>query len=162
MTVMTIGEVARRAHVGIETIRYYEREGLVPEPERSDAGYRQFPPETLQLLDFITHAKRLGFSLKEIRELLALRVDHTAADACDDMRRHAEIKLEEVRERINSLRLLKQLDIFLKSKNPVSPVAGNLLEYVVFEENLYKIVGCFWGETRKELHILHVYDRFFK
>ena len=106
---LTVGEVARRAGIGVETIRYYEREGLVPKPERSDSGYRQFPPEAVTRLRFIAHAKRLGFSLKEIAELLALRVDTPATVACEEVREHAERKLKEVQERIAALRRIEEV-----------------------------------------------------
>ena len=92
MSTLTIGQVAQRVGVGIETIRYYEREGIIPEPERSRSGYRQFSVETVDRLRFVRHAKRLGFSLKEIRELLALRIDSPTAPVCDEVRQHAERK----------------------------------------------------------------------
>ena len=109
MATLTIGEVARRAGVGVETVRYYERERLVPAPERSESGYRQFPPETVQRLLFIAHAKRLGFSLKEIAELLALRVDTPSAIACDEVRAHARRKLENVQERNAALHRIEDV-----------------------------------------------------
>lgn len=109
MKTLTIGEVAREAGLGVETVRYYEREGLVPEPERSASGYRRFPPETVERLRFIAQGKRLGFSLKEIRELLALRVDSPSADGCDEVRERAEIKLREVQDRIVALRRIEDV-----------------------------------------------------
>lgn len=69
---LTIGRLARAAGVGVETIRFYEREGLLPEPARTASGYRQYPLDTVDRLAFIRRAKHLGFSLGEIRELLAL------------------------------------------------------------------------------------------
>jgi DNA-binding transcriptional MerR regulator len=68
---MTIGALARAAGVNIETVRYYERRGLLAEPARSDAGYRQYDDEALWRLQFVARAKRLGFTLSEITELLA-------------------------------------------------------------------------------------------
>lgn len=109
METLTIGEVAREAGLGVETVRYYEREGLVPEPERSESGYRRFPPETVERLRFIAHGKRLGFSLKEIRELLALRIDTPSEDACDEVRERAQIKLREVQNRIAALRRIEDV-----------------------------------------------------
>ena len=106
---LTIGEVARRAEIGVEKIRYYEREGLIPEPDRTESGYRQFPPDTVARLRFIAHAKRLGFSLKEIAELLALQIDTPATAACEEVREHAETKLREVRERIAALRKMERV-----------------------------------------------------
>jgi DNA-binding transcriptional MerR regulator len=71
---LTIGQLAKQASVNRETVRYYERRRLLQRPSRSIAGYRVFSDEALQRLRFIRHAKSLGFSLEEIRELLALRV----------------------------------------------------------------------------------------
>ena len=69
---MTIGRLARSAEVGVETIRFYEREGLLTAPARTTSGYRQYPPEAVARLGFIRRAKSLGFSLAEIRVLLQL------------------------------------------------------------------------------------------
>lgn len=69
---LTIGRLARAAGVGVETIRFYEREGLLPAPARTASGYRQYPLDTVDRLGFIRRAKHLGFSLGEIRELLGL------------------------------------------------------------------------------------------
>jgi DNA-binding transcriptional MerR regulator len=70
---MTIGELARRAGVGVETVRYYQRRGLFPEPPRSPRSTREYSPEALELLRFIRRARGLGFTIKEIERLLALR-----------------------------------------------------------------------------------------
>ena len=86
---LTIGRVARQAGVGVETVRFYERRGLIDEPPRRQSGYRQFPEETVRRIRFIKRAQELGFSLREIKELLALldvpvvlrRVDVPPADA---------------------------------------------------------------------------------
>src|SRR5579875_1864070 len=72
---LTIGAVARRAGVGIDTIRYYERQGLLPEPQRRASGYRDYRTDVVERLRFIRRAKDLGFTLEEIRELLALSSD---------------------------------------------------------------------------------------
>ena len=72
MKTMTIGQVAREAGIGIETVRFYEREGLLEKPARRESGYRQFEAEAVVRLRFIKQAQRLGFTLREIRELLAL------------------------------------------------------------------------------------------
>ena len=70
---MTIGELARRAGVGVETVRYYQRRGLFPEPPRQPRGFREYPNEALELLRFIRRARGLGFTLREIERLLSLR-----------------------------------------------------------------------------------------
>ena len=72
MKAMTIGEVAKAAEIGVETVRFYEREGLIAEPPRRRSGYRQYPADTVRRLRFIRRAKELGFTLAEIGELLDL------------------------------------------------------------------------------------------
>ncbi len=106
MRSMTIGQVARRASVGIETVRFYEREGLLEEPARRESGYRQYQEEAVSRLRFIRRAKELGFSLKEITELLALRVD--PATTCSEVRTTAEAKIADVEEKIQALQRIKQ------------------------------------------------------
>lgn len=69
---LTIGRLAKAAEIGVETIRFYEREGLLDEPPRTASGYRLYPSGVVQQLGFIRRAKVLGFTLAEIRELLAL------------------------------------------------------------------------------------------
>ena len=85
MKSLTIGKLARASRVNIETIRFYERKGLLPNPPRSEAGYRLFPEETLERVRFIRNAKELGFSLKEISELLSLRLGPKST--CADVQR---------------------------------------------------------------------------
>ena len=72
---MKIGEFAHDAGVNVQTVRYYERRGLLPEPDRRPSGYREYGPDALDRLHFIKRAQELGFTLTEIRELLALRLD---------------------------------------------------------------------------------------
>ena len=72
---LTVSKVAKAAGVNIQTLRYYERRGILPEPERSDAGYRLYEPETISRVRFIKHAQDFGFTLEEIRELLELRIE---------------------------------------------------------------------------------------
>lgn len=105
METLTIGEVARRAGVGVETIRFYEREGLIAEPRRRPSGYRQYPAEAVQRVRFIRHAKELGFTLKEISELLSLRVDPQST--CADVRQRARTKIGVIQEKIESLATMK-------------------------------------------------------
>jgi MerR family transcriptional regulator, copper efflux regulator len=68
-----IGEVARRADVNVQTLRYYERRGLLPSPARRPSGYREYSPDTVRLVRFIKRAQELGFSLHDVGELLELR-----------------------------------------------------------------------------------------
>mgnify|MGYP000641173190 CR=1 FL=1 len=106
MESLTIGRVARRAEVGVETVRFYEREGLIDKPPRRNSGYRQYPEEIVHRLRFINRAKELGFTLKEIKELLALRLDPETT--CADVRRRAEAKIDDIEEKINLLQRMKE------------------------------------------------------
>jgi MerR family transcriptional regulator, copper efflux regulator len=120
---MMIGEVARRAEVGVETIRFYEREGLVPEPPRTPAGYRQYPEEIVWRLRFIQHAKRLGFSLREIEELLSLRLAAGASVA--DVEARATAKIQEIDDRIRDLgRMRTSLASLVEACSGSGGVAG--------------------------------------
>ena len=101
----TIGQVAERSGIGIETVRFYERKGLIAEPPRTDSGYRQYPEDVVVRLRFIRRAKELGFALKEILELLSLRVNPDTT--CADVRKQAEFKISDVEERIRALRRIK-------------------------------------------------------
>lgn len=108
---LTIGFLARAADVNLETIRYYQRFGLINEPVKPLDGYRIYPPETVDRLRFIKRAKQLGFSLKEITELLDL-----GEGRCDDIRIRAETKRAHVNEQIKDLNKLKNtLDTLIKS-----------------------------------------------
>jgi MerR family mercuric resistance operon transcriptional regulator len=105
MQTLTIGQAAREAGIGVETIRYYERQGLVESPARTRSGYRRFTPDVIRRLRFIQRAKRLGFTLSEIGDLLALRVD--PGTSCADVRRRTAHKIAEVDERIIELRRMR-------------------------------------------------------
>src|SRR5713226_3966575 len=98
---LTIGELAERAHVNRETVRYYERRRLLPRPSRSISGFRVFTDDSVRRLRFIRHAQELGFSLNEIRELLALRVK--SVDTCDRVREQAEAKIVDIKKKIKAL-----------------------------------------------------------
>ena len=106
MEILTIGQVARRAGVGVETVRFYERQGLLEEPPRRASGYRQYPEQVVARLHFIKRAQRLGFSLKEISELLLLRVDsHTS---CEEVRQRTEAKIASVERKLVELQRMRQ------------------------------------------------------
>jgi MerR family copper efflux transcriptional regulator len=102
----TIGKLARLSGFGVETIRYYERERLVREPPRRASGYREYPEDALVRLRFIRHAKDLGFSLKDIKDLLELRVAPGAT--CAGVRKRAEAKIADVRAKQKRLRQIEQ------------------------------------------------------
>src|SRR5688572_6021621 len=97
MEAFTIGELARQAGVGIETVRFYERQGLLEEPKRRASGYRQYDVEAVAVLRFIRRAKELGFTLREIKALLALRLDDSASRA--DVREQAKAKVADIEAR---------------------------------------------------------------
>lgn len=102
---LTIGHVARRAGVNVETIRFYQRRELLPLPPRPESGHRSYPEETVARVRFIKHAQELGFSLAEISELLSLRME--AGVSCADVKRRAQVKLADVETRMQSLRKMK-------------------------------------------------------
>lgn len=106
MKTITIGQLAKRASVGIETVRFYEREGLLEEPERRASGYREYHEEVVRRLLFIRRGKELGFSLKEIKQLLALRVDGRAR--CSAVEKQAEAKLSDIEEKIRQLQRIRR------------------------------------------------------
>ncbi len=102
---LRIGEVARRAGVNIQTLRYYERRGLLRKPPRTSSGYRQYPSEVVRLIRFVKRAQELGFTLKEIKELLRLRSDQRAS--CSEVRAAAAVKLRDINNRIEALRRMR-------------------------------------------------------
>jgi MerR family transcriptional regulator, copper efflux regulator len=102
---LTIGEVAKQAQVRIETLRYYEKTGLIASPPRSESNYRLYSQETVWRVQFIKRAQELGFSLKEIMELLALRA--TPETPCSDIRRRALDKITTIDEKIGALNAMK-------------------------------------------------------
>ena len=102
---LTTGKLAKRGGVNLESIRFYEREGLLPAPPRTASGYRKFPPDSVRRVRFIKRAQDLGFTLREIKELLSLRVD--PAGSCADVRRRAEAKLQDIGRKIHDLRRMQ-------------------------------------------------------
>ena len=103
---MTIGAVAKRAGVGIDTIRYYERERLLPPPRRRASGYRDYDVVAVDRLRFIRRAKQLGFTLDEIRELLALSTDHVRG--VRDVKHRAQMRLAAIEQRIHELQRVRR------------------------------------------------------
>lgn len=97
----TIGEVARRVGIGVETVRFYERQGLIKAPPRSAAGYRLYPDEAVERLRFVRRAKELGFTLSEIGVLLELRV--RTRSPCGEVKALAGARLADVEARIADL-----------------------------------------------------------
>lgn len=103
---LTIGQLAKETGTHVETIRYYERQGLIAEPPRRASGYREFPPEYVERIRFIKRAQTLGFTLREISELLALADGNPA---CKDIRKFAEEKVEDIETRIRDLQKIKEV-----------------------------------------------------
>lgn len=106
MTFLRTGEVARQAEVNVETLRFYERQGILPEPPRRESGYREYPPETVDLIRFIKRAQELGFSLKEIRGLLELR--QGPRHATGQVPRLVRAKIAEIEHKIHDLEAMSQ------------------------------------------------------
>lgn len=108
---LTIGGLARRGRVNVQTVRYYERRGLLSTTQRSEAGYRLYGPEASHALRFIRNAQSLGFTLTEISDLLRLRIGR--GTRCGQVKRRAETRLKVVRGKIAVLkgmeRALKRL-----------------------------------------------------
>lgn len=102
----TIGQLAKKAQVNVQTIRFYERRGILKPIRREDSGYRKYDGESLKRLHFIRQAKELGFSLKEIQDLLNLRI--RSVETCDRVRNKASAKLEEIRKKISQLKGLEK------------------------------------------------------
>lgn len=106
MVSLRTAEVGRLAGVNIETLRFYERKGLLPEPPRRASGYREYPPESVDRVRFIKRAQELGFSLREVKELLNMRQVPRAKAA--SVRRLAEAKLAEIEHKIRDLEAMRK------------------------------------------------------
>ncbi len=106
MKPLTIGKVAERAGVGIETVRFYEREGLLDKPTRSASGYRLFDDQVVRRLEFIRRAKELGFTLNEIKEILSLRVG--PGTCCEEVKAKADLKIADIEIKVATLRKMKK------------------------------------------------------
>ncbi|MBI2497836.1 MAG: heavy metal-responsive transcriptional regulator [Opitutae bacterium] len=111
---MTIGELAKKAGVNAQTIRYYEREGLLPEAHRwPDSGYRDYDKDALAQLRFIRSAKDLGFTLREIKELLEMRV--LPGESCVEVRQMIGAKLADLDRRMSEMRRLRRTLVKLET-----------------------------------------------
>lgn len=106
ITTYKIGEVAGRANVPRETVRYYEKRGLIPKPDRRRSGYRIFTQRHIDQIKFIKRAQQLGFTLSEIKELLELRVDEETS--CSEIKQEAQQKYKDVSRKIEDLQRIKK------------------------------------------------------
>lgn len=118
---LTTSEVARQGGVNLESIRFYERERLLPKPPRTASGYRMFTPDDVRRVRFIKRAQELGFSLREIKELLALRFEPDTS--CGDVLKRAETKLSDIDQKISDLRRMRKV---LARLTTACPGRGNL------------------------------------
>ncbi len=118
---LLVGEVARRAGVNVQTVLYYERRGIIPQAERRTSGYREFDPQTVDLIGFIQRAQELGFTLTEITGLLELRSSTGAK--CKEVREKAVEKLDLIEIKIGRLdamrTVLRQLVRSCSGRGPV-------------------------------------------
>lgn len=105
MEALQIGEVARRAGVGVDTVRFYEREGLIQEPPRRPSGYRQYPSDTIPLIRFIKRAQDLGFTLREVEELISLRGGNGKRKK--EVRALADAKLKDIDQKLARLQAMR-------------------------------------------------------
>lgn len=102
---MTIGVLAERAGVGVETIRFYERQKLLPAPARTEGGYRAYPESAVERVRFVRRAKELGFTLEEIGQLLALQVSH--GKSCESVRKRALAKVDAIEKKLRDLSAMR-------------------------------------------------------
>ena len=114
MEKLTIGQLAKKANVNLETIRYYERRGLLLEPPRNKSGHRQYSLEEVKRTEFIKRCQALGFSLKEISELLLLKV--IPGTTCGDIKARVETKIADVEKRIVDLEKIREALLRMSSK----------------------------------------------
>ncbi len=106
MRTLTIGQLAKQAGVGVETVRFYERKALLDGPPRTASGYRQYSQDVVRRIRFIRLAKELGFSLKEVAELLSLRVDPETT--CAEVKAQAEDKIADIDAKLRDLQRMKE------------------------------------------------------
>jgi len=102
---MRIGQIAKETGLNVQSIRFYEREGLLPSVDRSTSGYRIYQKDSIQRIQFIKHAQEVGFSLKEISELLSLKVNPDGS--CHMVQQIAAEKLKQLEERLESIERMK-------------------------------------------------------
>ena len=118
---LTVGKIAKAAGVGVETLRFYEREGILDAPARTSSGYRLYDTGAVDRIRFVHRAQALGFTLREIRELIVL--DSQPDASCDDLREAADHKLALVQSKIDDLeRMRLGLTTLLASCNAGQPL----------------------------------------
>lgn len=105
MTGLTISQVANAANVNLETVRYYEKRGLIVKPPRTESGYRRFPKEAIERITFIKRAQELGFTLEEIKQLLWMSEQENDAEK---VREFTAQKIQEIEAKIHDLMNMKE------------------------------------------------------
>ena len=125
---MTIGKVASRTGVGIETIRFYERKGLINEPPRRDSGYRLYDTDVIDRLSFIQQAKSLGFTLEEISQLLSISLK--SGEPLPAVKKIARKRLQDIEEKLKLLRSMKRT---LKKLVDACPGKGTIDDCPILE-----------------------------
>ena len=128
MTHLKIGELAEQGRVNLQTIRYYEREGLLPKPPRLASGYRVFSSDAVRRVRFIKRAQELGFSLKEIKELLSIRIDPERD--CSGVQKLARAKVTDIEQKIRTLQAMRKV---LGKLATACPGRGPLSECPILE-----------------------------
>lgn len=140
---LKIGEVARMSGAGIETLRFYERSGLLGRPGRTESGYRLYDREVLERLDFIKRAQVLGFSLDEIKQIIAEK--QAGASPCEAVRDIVRTRLQELDEHMREMRGYRnELAATLAEWDKTGPVKGHicgLIEGSRFTPNISRPVG---------------------
>ncbi|RLB64468.1 MAG: heavy metal-responsive transcriptional regulator [Deltaproteobacteria bacterium] len=132
MKELTIGQLAKQTGVQVETVKFYQRRGLIEQPPRPESGFRKYSTESVRRIRFIRHAKELGFSLREIEELLNLRI--TPEISCHEIKARAEAKLADIHRKQKNLEkmeiALRQLADTCQGRGPLSecPILGALDE----------------------------------
>jgi MerR family copper efflux transcriptional regulator len=116
METFSIGQLAKKANVNLETIRFYERKGLLPEPPRNKSGHRQYSIKDLRRTEFIKRTQSLGFSLQEISDLLSLRME--SGKTCGDVKQRVKGKLIDIEEKIETLQRMREVLLRLETNCP--------------------------------------------
>jgi len=105
-TNLTIGTLAKKSGVGVETVKFYHRQGLLPKPVKPQGGFRHYPEEDIARIRFIKRAQDIGFTLREVKELLKLKIDKKAT--CGQVMKKADEKILEVDQKIKDLQQMKK------------------------------------------------------
>ena len=129
METLTIGKVAKISGVNIETIRFYERNGLIDEPSRNNYGYRAYTEEIVQQIQFIRNAKNIGFTLNEIKELMM--ISDSSSISCQDIFKMAEEKTIQIKNKIKLLHEIQRaLERLTKECSKTSMSKCAILKYL--------------------------------